>query len=84
MNLNHLPADQQLRFARKKPVSSKVLPIPAVRATLLLKDQNHSKQQQLQLWIPTFQTSLRFILLARFFSGMYSIISDCDEGTLLS
>lgn len=75
----NVPAAQQLRFAKKAPRQPKVtrLPVPT-----LLKDHNYRLQQS--PWTPSFSAAFRLIILARFFAGMYTILSDCDEGSVPS
>lgn len=69
----NVPAAQQLRFAKKTPIKQ---PIKVITPKLL-KDHNTRLQTP---WTPSFSTAFRLIIIVRFFAGMYTAISDCDEG----
>ena len=72
----NVPAAQQLRFAKAKPTVPKPAPRKPVEG--LLKDPNMRMARR--PWTPSFGVAVRLIILVRFLAGMYSSISDCDEG----
>ncbi|KAI5477022.1 alpha-1,2-mannosyltransferase, glycosyltransferase family 22 protein [Pseudohyphozyma bogoriensis] len=70
----NVPAGQQLRFRKAATAAAKP---PAKKQPSLIRDPNVRVARP--GWTPSFTTAFRMIILVRFFAGMYSSISDCDE-----
>lgn len=73
----NVPQAQQMRFAPKGPVVKKTKPKVVPPQTLLV---DHLRRLALPGWSPSLLVAFRIIILVRFFAGMYTGISDCDEG----
>ncbi|KAM0753298.1 glycosyltransferase family 22 protein [Meredithblackwellia eburnea MCA 4105] len=83
----NVPSSQQMRFAKaaqtpeqaKKQLENRQKGIEEKRKLDLALLKDHNLKLVKPGWSPSFLVVFRLIILVRFFAGMYSNISDCDE-----